>query len=207
MKGNKMRCPDCGMGYVPEVPEDMKSHKKYHDKVVHGIPTKPAKSDRVIWREGTYRIAVVDYTSPDYQRKRAQEAAFIANRETHYSPAPYHASESMYEFNTHVFLLYYQNRIIGLLIMDRRSQIWKCTWEEFEKGTAQDLCGHPPMWSISFIWIHNRHKRHGLAKRLVAEALSFLKTNVNSIGWNSPFTELGKIFVKRICPDYIYIAK
>jgi hypothetical protein len=70
-----MRCPDCRMGYVPEVPEDFQEHKKYHDKIVNGVPSRRLKNDWVVWEEGYYRITVVIHaTSSISQRERAQEA-------------------------------------------------------------------------------------------------------------------------------------
>ena len=72
------RCPECGLGYVPEVPEDAKSHKNYHDKKVNGFPYRRVKSDEIIWEEGDFRITVINYFSPRSQRVRAQEVGLIA---------------------------------------------------------------------------------------------------------------------------------
>ena len=60
------RCPECGLCYVPEVLENAKYHKVYHDKKVNGIRYRRAKSEKVIWEEGHLRITVANFFSPNF---------------------------------------------------------------------------------------------------------------------------------------------
>ena len=202
-----MKCPDCGLGYVPDVFEDTRFHKKYHDEIVNGLPAKRAKNDRIIWEDSPLRITLVNYNSPLSQKKRAEMVAIIARKDTPFDFASYHASEPFDDRNVHVFLLYLHNRIIGLTVIEKRSNIWKCTWKQYESREPEILTSHPSIWSIGFVWIHRRYRRKGLARQIVKEAASFLATDMQSIGWYTGFTESGEALIRRLCPDHFYIAR
>jgi len=66
-----MRCPECGMIYIPDCPADEKEHKKYHDKIVNGPYGHQIKSDKIVWEKDDYRITVVNYFSPVAQKKKS----------------------------------------------------------------------------------------------------------------------------------------
>lgn len=200
------RCPECGLGYVPEVPEDAKYHRIYHDKKVNGIRYRRAKSEKVIWEEGGLRITVANFFSPMPQRIRAQEVGLLAWDDTEFSFGRYHSREDLDARNIHNFLLYRKNRVIGLLIAERRSYIDRFTWEEYDKAGGQKLTERSPIWSIGYVWILKKHIRKGLARKLVFEAVSSLGTDMQSIGWYVPFTESGRPLVKSLCPDYFWVA-
>ena len=200
-------CPECGLGYVPEVPDNAEYHKKYHDRKVSGFPYRRAKSDEIIWEDGDFRITVINYFSPKSQRVRAQEVGLIAWDDTEFSFGRYHSEEQLDERNIHNFLLYRKNRVIGLLIAERRSYIYKFTWEEYEKAGGQELPQRPPIWSVGYVWILKKFRRKGLSKRLVTEAVFFLKTDPQHIGWYTPFTGMGEVLAKSLCSDYFYVAK
>jgi GNAT superfamily N-acetyltransferase len=202
-----MECPECGMSYVPDIPEDVKVHQKYHDKIVNGVYARKRKSDKIIWEEGNYRITVVNYYSPFAQRKRAEEAGLVAHKDTPFDFAPYHSEERLDERNVHIFLLYRKNRIIGLLIVERRDYVQRFTWEEYENAGGKELPKGEPIWSIGLAWVHRRHRKRGLGSRLVQIAASFFDIEIQSIGWYTPFEDYGEKLVKSLCPESFYVAK
>jgi hypothetical protein len=126
------QCPECGFCYVPEYPEDASYHRIYHDKKVNGIRYHRAKSEKVIWEEADLLITVANFFSPMSQKFRAQEVGLLAWEDTDYSFGRYCSKEELDERNIHNFLLYRKNRVIGLLIAERRSYIDRFTWEEYE---------------------------------------------------------------------------
>lgn len=89
-----MKCTECGMSYVPNIPEDVKVHQKYHDKILHGVNARQIKSDKILWEDGNYRITVVNYSSPFAQRKRAEKAGHVAHKDTPFDFAPYHSERT-----------------------------------------------------------------------------------------------------------------
>lgn len=203
-----MKCPVCGMGYVPDIPDNVREHRKYHDRVVKGLPARSAKSDRIVWTQGDLRITVVNQLSPLAQRCRAEKIARLANRETHYDFGIYHANKLLNERNVHVFLLYSKNRAIGLLVARRCEHIWRAHWSEIDAGgKPEKLTDQPPMWSINMVWVLQRHRGARLGRTLVDVAVAHLGETLKTIGWYTPFTESGKALARRCCPEVIYIAK
>jgi hypothetical protein len=200
-------CPECGFDYVAGIPSNTRAHRKYHDEMVNGIPARPLASDKTIWQEGLYRITLVNHLSPFIQRKRAEKAGIVANRDTRYTFQPYSASESLDDRNVHLFLLHHQDRIVGLLVLEMRSVIWKCTWEEYQRHVSNKLLDHPPIWSVVLAWVNRHHRRKGFACRMATEAARFFGIQLEQLGWYTPFTESGRAMVRRLCPEEFYIAK
>ena len=202
-----VRCSECGMGYIPENPEDKKFHKKYHDKVVNGLYAPRIKSDKIAWEKGDYRITVVNYFSSHAQKKRAEKVGRLAHKDTPFDFIPYHSKEPLDERNVHIFLLYRKNRAIGLLILERRNYVQKFTWREYENAEGRELLQAEPIWSIGLVWIHRKHRKRGLGSQLVQVAASYFDIDVQSIGWYTPFTDDGEKFVKSLCPQFFFVAK
>jgi ribosomal protein S18 acetylase RimI-like enzyme len=200
-----VECRLCGMSYVPEIPDNVRDHQEYHDKVVNGLPAHPSESGRVIWSQDDMRIIIVDGLSPLEQRHLAEEVAILARKDTPYG------AEVLFgecELDTHVFLLHRQNRIIGLLIVEKRDHVWQTSWADLDAGKEpKELLTHPPMWSICFIWIIQHHRGSHLGQTMINEAVAYLGGNFKTIGWYSPFTDSGKALVCRCCPEIFYIAK
>jgi GNAT superfamily N-acetyltransferase len=200
-------CEKCGMGYVADVPENWKFHKKYHDEEINGLLAPRIPSDRIIWGQEDQRITVVNVQSSVAQKKRAERIGRLAHRDTRHDFAPYSFRETLDARNVHLFLGYVANRGIGFLLVCKRSHIWRCTWEQCERRNFQELRDHVPIWSVGFAWIHREHRRCGWARRLAEQAARFFTVNIQSLGWYTPLTRDGEAMVKRLCPDWFYIAK
>lgn len=195
------------MNYVPDLPEDEKTHKAYHDKIVNGLYAPLTKSDKVVWDKDDYRITVVNYRSPLVQKKRAEKVGRGANKDTPFDFSPYHSSEYLDERNVHIFLLYGGNRAIGFLKVELMDCVRRFTWEEYKNATDRELSEGKPIWSIGLVWIHCKHRGRGLGSQLVQVAASYLDVETQSIGWQTPFTDDGKMLVKSICPESFFIAQ
>jgi ribosomal protein S18 acetylase RimI-like enzyme len=196
------------MSYVPENPEDVREHKKSHDEAINGFHAPPSKREQIIWSRDDMRITVINQHSPLFLRKRAEKVARLANRDTHYDFPCYSANEPLNGQNVHVFLLHRQNRVIGLLTMEKRDHIWQTSWTDLDAGKeSEEVLAHPPMWSICFIWILQRHRGSHLGQSMINEAVAYLGGNFETIGWYTPFTDSGKALVRRCCPKVFYIAK
>jgi ribosomal protein S18 acetylase RimI-like enzyme len=194
------KCELCGMSYVPENPEDVREHQEYHDKVINGLPTLPSESDLVIWSQDDMRIIVIDRLCPLEQRRQAEEVAMFGRMGT-----PYGAEDLFGELDVRVFLLHRQNRVIGLIIMEKRDHIWKTSWADWDAGKEpNELLEHPPMWSICFVWILKRHRGYHLGQAMINEAIAYVGEN---IGWYTSFTPSGEALVRKCCPEVFYIAK
>ena len=200
-------CKTCNFAYVPDLPEDVKIHRKRHDESVNGIKAPARKNDNTLWSKNQYRITIANQLSPKYQRVRAEKVARLGNRETRYDFPPYTADEPFDDKIVHLFVLFHRSRAVGILVLSRREDIWGGKWEDIEQRKVQKLEKHVPLWTVDFIWVLKKHRGYKLAKKLIKTAANHFEFEVENIGWYPPFSNGGKFLSKSICPNYIYIAR
>ena len=117
------------MAYAEELPEDRREHRKYHDGVVNGIPSRRLKSDQVVWESGYARLLVVRHRMASLNdRRRAERVAQLARLDTSFDFAAYHAGDSDDGRDPHVFLLEVNQRLVGILVAERREYVQRFTW-------------------------------------------------------------------------------
>jgi len=200
-------CPVCGMGYVEGLPEDEKAHRAYHDPIANGVSGAPVKSDKVIWNGLGDRITVVTGNSRLPQRIRAQKVGKVANAEMHHTGGIYCATEWPDDRDIHLFLYYVRNRIVGLAIFERRRHLWLGTWTNKVGYQTKELEECPGIWSLGILWVHKKHRRRGIARRLFEEGIAHLGVDRRSVGFYEPFSTDGEAFVRSLCPLEFLIAK
>lgn len=205
-----MTCPKCGMAYDPDFPDDVKAHRKYHDRIVNGVYARKIKSDEILLEKGDYRITIVNYFSPFAQRSRAEKAGLVAHKDTPFDFAPYNSDEPLDERNVHIFLLYRKNRIIGFLLTEKREHVLELSWEEYKNARndrGRKLPKVEPIWSIGLSWVHRKHRKSGIGSQLVKGAVSYFNIELESIGWYVPFTDDGEKFARSLCPKSFYAVR
>ncbi len=195
------------MGYVPEIPDNRKFHKKYHDETVNGLRTPRILSDSVIWEQDLLRITVVNFNSPKAQKMRAQRISSLAHRDGKYDFPAYSAGEQHDDRDVHLFIGYVANRGISFFSVEKRSHIWRCTWKEYKKPVEKERLNHPPIRSVGRAWVHRDYRLQGWARRLAEHTALFFALEIQQLGWNTPFTDNGEAMVRSLCPDWFYIAK
>lgn len=202
-----LKCPDCGMAYVKESPEDRRVHRIYHDEVVNGVPARPLKTERVIWHQEGHRIILVTPLSPKTERVRARKLARVANREVRYDFGIYYENEPLDSRNLHLLLYGVRDRLIALTIFERRDHVCGVSWEEYDRREAKDLQLAPPVWSLGFAWVHRAYRRQGIARRLFEEGIRFLNVTLATVGVYTPFSEEGEQLARALFPGGFLVAK
>ncbi len=199
-----MNCKICGMGYIPEIPDNVHDHNIYHDKIVNGLTSIQSDDEIVICSKDDLIISVVSNTSAKKLKKNAEEAGIYARKDTDYE-----AQVLFGELETHVFLLHKENRIIGYMPTDKRDHVWQVSWEDYEANNIKrDQYDIRPIWCICMIWILSKHRRSRYAKLILEKALEYLKCSLNDIAWYVPeVTETGKAFMQSCCPEWFNIAR
>ncbi len=188
--------------------ENVLEHDRYRDVVINGLPALPLSSDCVVWSRENERITVISQTSLREQCQRAEEVAKYARKDT-----PYQAEVLFGEMDVRVFLLHKDDRAVGLLLMEKRSDVWRAKWKDIDGGKQPTkLPNHPPIWSVCLVWVLKQHRRLGFAQTMLDKALVYLGCSLDNIGWYTsssppPFTPSGEAFVRSCCPDEFYIAK
>jgi hypothetical protein len=201
-------CPVCKMHYVRGLRENEKQHYAYHDRFVNGVRALPLKNECVLWQEEDHRITLVTALSPISMRRRAENVAAMANSEMHYEGGIYYAKESPNKRDVHLFLYHVRDRIIGLSIFEKRCHAWKCRWISDCKPDCEPLNQRDKLkWSVAFIWVHEKVRKKGIARRLFTQAITHLSIDPQGVGWLKPHSEAGLAFVKSLYPNEFFVVK
>lgn len=204
-----VKCPECNLDYVPEIPDNVDYHQKYHDEMVNGLPVKVTESDQIVWQENENCISVINSLSSPTQKKLAEKVGIIANRDTEYDFPPYSAAEEIDECNVHVFLYHVNDRIVGFLLAEKQTHIWNCTWQQYDQKIQPiEVSNIPFLWSVGLVWVNRQHRQKGIAKKLIKKAAQFFEIEINNFGWYAPpITESGEAMLRHLLPESFYIAK
>lgn len=195
------------MGYVPGLPEDDASHDAYCDLISNGPTLTDIASAEWLSEIGEDRILVVTDDSPPAHKKLAHDLAICANREMRYDMGIYRVYDPPDERRIHLFLYARKARVVGLLVFERRTTIWRCTWRPNNNPECIERPDRAGMWSVGFVWVHERQRRTYVAANLFIAALKYLSLAEDDIGWYAPFSRDGEAFVRSKCPINFYVAK
>lgn len=202
-----MKCPECQMTYADDSPEDRRFHRSHHDEIVNGVPSRPLKSDHIIWQRDENCIIVVNAYSPRPQRIRAAKVGRAANQEMQYNFDLYNEDERPDNREIHLFVYRSRDRVVGLSILEKRTGICHYTWEEVNRQVQKRLEEREAIWSLTFTWVHRRYRRRSIARIIFVEAARYLGVRIDDIGFYTPFSDDGKAFVRSIFREGFLIAK
>jgi len=202
-----MKCPECKMEYIEDIPEDKEQHRIYHDQIVNGVPAPQLNSDEIIWQVAQNRIIVVTAYSPMDQKILASTVSRVANQEMHYDGGIYSEYERPDKRNIHLFLYCSGERAIGLSILEKRLNIVRYSWDEYDNGVQKKMEEKEPIWSLGFTWVHKKYRHRGIAKIVLIRAIDYLRVRINEIGLYTPLSKDGENFAKSIFPNNFLIAK
>ena len=205
--GELVACEKCGMSYFPDDTEDLADHARRCDQVVNGTIVPTSSVNAAIWRNKDDQIILVTDKSSEEQRKLAHEIARCANREMQYDYGIYRYYDSPDGRNVHIFLYVRSGRARGFCLLEKRTTVWHCTWNEPETPTCIERQDLSPMWSVGFVWVHKEQRHRGVAYSLLAEAKTYLGLNDGNLGWHTPFSEDGKRLVRRLYPSTFNVAE
>lgn len=202
------KCPTCGFSYLPYDSQEQRRHRDFH----HGVPADPAHLREPIWQaETTPDVAFPEYPpdcvtivtpmSPASRRKRAGRVALFANMETRYTGGVYNHTEPPDPRRArHLFLYASQGFFIGLAIFDRRRWVIDLSWDEYDRCESAEWKPTPPIWAVSFLWVHRNHRRRGIATRLVSVAAEYVRTPIDRLGLSPPLSPSAAALARALAP-------
>lgn len=203
-----VKCPECELKYIPDIPDNLEYHNRYHDEMVNGVSAVVTGDEQIVWRKEEKFISVINFLSTPSQKKLAEQVGIITNRDTKYDFQPYSADEKIDERDVHILLYHQKGRVIGFLLIEKRTHIWNCTWQQYEQRKPTEVTNIPYLWSVGLVWVNRQHRRGGIAKRLIKEAAQFFDVEVKGLGWYAPpITESGKAMLRGLLPEGYYITK
>ena len=200
-----MRCSECGFNYVESSGTDRRLHRRVHDEIVHGLRRSGLRSCPVALRIASRSVVVVNDESALTHRRLAQEVSLVAAGDTEFSSVAYSAREQPDDHHIHLFIGVEDDRAQAYVCFEKRSHIWRCTWQEYDEGVTHRL-DREPMWSIGYAWVSRGNRRTGWIRVIVAAASRHLGF-ANEFGWYAPFSDAGEAVARALCPSGIFIAK
>jgi hypothetical protein len=200
-----VRCLECGFNYVESSGTDRRLHRRIHDEIVNGLRRSGLRSCPVAWRSGSRSVVVINGQSPLAHRRLAQEVSLVAAGDTEFSSVAYAADEQPDDRQIHLFVGVEKDRAQAYVCFEKRSHVWRCTWQEYAEGVTHRLdCG--PIWSIGYAWVSRGNRRTGWMRAIVSAASNHLGF-ANEFGWYTPFSDAGEAVARVLCPSGIFIAK
>ena len=140
-----------------------------------------------------------------WRRRRASRVASVANREMGYDFGIFSTLEPPDERDIHLYLYGRESRFVGLAVLERRTEINRCSWSSPEPG--EPVATAPPgLWTVGFVWTLKVHRQSGIAKRLLATAMSDLGVTTERMAWYPPLSDDGMLLVRKLCPEGFLIG-
>jgi hypothetical protein len=153
------------------------------------------------------RILLVTDSLTEEHRKLAHDISRCANREMHYDFGIYRYYDPPDERQVQIFLFVRNSRAVGMCLIEKRTTVWRCTWNANKTPICIEQPEKTSMWSVGFIWVHSQHRHAKIAYMLIKEAKRILNLGQDDIGWYTPFSADGEVFVRRLYPTHFYVAK
>ncbi len=157
---------------------------RHRDEAVNGVKYKPLVAESIIHDGRDFRATQVTRRSSQSQRLRAREVALLARQDLPYdgwSYDPFHRERDVSVFLGHVF-----DRIIGLLVLEKKSRFWYGSWEDLPAFRQGDYFFRgKERWVLEGIWIQPTYRRQKYATRLLHVVAEYLDVPVSKLAWEA----------------------
>jgi len=198
-------CDECGCMYVPSLPQDIKHHRWWHERLILGFKTKKLKNDEIVREDGDFYVTHITPNSPLPQRNKAELASKLAKgglgRDAGFSYFSFRAKDTQLK-DYHLFIPHNIARGIGLFVIKKETCL-EAKWD-IEKLTLTGKITEP-IYIVDIVWIASSQRRKGIAKDTINAIARYFGIQATSLGWSTPFTESGEHLAKSICPETILI--
>ena len=191
---------ECGLNYVPGVPEDEKRHDKEHYEYLHGPYLPDLHAFAAIDSVREYPLVMVDATVQPSVRRRLSMVAYVAQRETPGYPAGYDGTIS--DGDERLFLATDGGHAIAMVLTALDEGYWLFSWTP--GGTLELLDANPnlaPRQKIGRVWVAKAYRRCGVGSLMVRAVVAFLGYELPDIGWELPLTKDGTGILQRLVPS------
>lgn len=191
---------ECGLSYVPDVPEDQEAHARLHKEYAQGplVPESAARLDGIDL--AGYKLIVVDASVPTRLRHDLAYVAMVAHRSMPQYPAGYDGTIN--DGDQRLFLMLDGRRAIGLAITAREQYFWKLSWSESGPAKLVESEQHQmSRQTVGRVWMANQYRRRGLATQLLHWIARYLGMQVDQLGWELPLTDTGRALLQTVAPQ------
>ena len=114
------------------------------------------------------------------------------------------------ERNVSLFLAHLPDRIISLLVLEKKSRFWWGDWEDLptlQRGGYYYLPGKE-QWVVEAIWTLPKCRRRKYATRLLHAVAEYLEVPVSRLAWEAhvAFSEVGTGFLQHHSTGRLILA-
>lgn len=198
------QCRECRYQYLWDYAPDRRLHRAYHDERMNGVKLPIARNEVIVATDGDIEFLLVSPHASQVHKRRAAKIASNANVETRFDFGLYDGGSTDTQMQAHVLIARQAARGSGLLIMRRRSDPWRYSWDDYDaKRNVDPTPGE--RWSIDYLWVRQDIRRSGLGLRLIEQASNTVGTPLSEIGWLNPLSESAEPLVRRIAPSGIWL--
>jgi hypothetical protein len=162
---------------------------------------------QAIWSSSSQSVRLVRASSPRAHRRLAQELSLVAAGDVDLSFVAYHAEERDDGRHYHIAMGVDSDRALSYAILERRSNVWFGTWEQFESEGIPLVPDAEPVWSVGFAWVSRANRRKGWMRRTLTAAANYLGLPLDRFAWHTPFTADGKALARHINPTGVLVGK
>ncbi len=160
-------------------------------------------AEQLLARAGEVEVLLLTNQSPESDRALAERVARRAMRDTPFHEPAFTVADRE---DSRIFLARQAGVAVGFAVLRLRPRWAWWSWDDWD-AERRPSTGVAPMssWTVETIWVHAGWQGHGLAKRLLDVAAAQVGQPIESLGWHRPFTPSGEAFVRRWCPEGIWV--
>lgn len=190
---------ECGLSYVPGVPEDDEAHAKIHNEYLYGAKLREIERAEAVGTVAGYPLVVVDATLPHDVRCRLAEAAYVAQRSTPSFPAGYDGTIT--DASEKLFLVTDDLRGIAIALTGLDDHFWSLAWKTDGTVELVDNVNHAQQrQKVGRVWVAKAYRRHDIGTDLVRAVADYLEYELADLGWELPLTPDGAYLLRCLVP-------
>jgi len=193
------RC-ECGLRFVPGIPEDDSAHRRMHDEYANGPVLETIEYLSPIGHLDDLVVVVADATTPAVRRRQLAKVAYVAQIEMSDYPAGYDGTIT--EADERLFLVVDGSRCVAFVLTSLDEPHWRLKWKpdgSLEHAEQDAIVGERQ--KIGRVWVAKARRSGRIATGLLMIVARDLGYELRDLGWELPLAGDGRRLLRRLLPD------
>lgn len=193
-------CAQCGMSFNSADPKDVRLHKRFHARAIHGIRLAPSDSFPVLAATlvADCTLLVLCLRKDKAGKRDVSKAGTIRA----FVNTELGACDEDEAASTASFYLVGgpETALVGYVSLLRITEAFPLCEDSKGSDYVELSKSAPKAIGVNRIWLHPEHRRKRLGSFLLKTALAYLKISASQIAFSQP-TEAGKQFARAFTAD------
>ena len=190
---------ECGLTYMPGIPEDDERHAREHAEYLSGPALLEINQVNEVASVGQLSVHLLDGSYPLPLRRRLAYVAMVAHRCMSSYPTGYDGTVT--EDDQRLYLVADRDNVVAMALTSLDERFWKLAWGPKDSFVLVDKSaslrrGH----KIARLWTAASYRGKGIARSLALEVARLLPCELSMLGWELPFTAAGARMVQHFLP-------